>query len=90
MHCSGVFQEVRILWKGSDSDIWYLQKWNSQCDAPISVTILDDPSICKDFQRAMSCIQGHGGEGRSRAGKISVRWADSLDRIPDPAEDLEG
>lgn len=70
MHCSGVFQEVRILWNGSDSDIWYLKKWNGQYDAPISVTVLDDPSICDRLPESHELhIGAQGRRGGPELGK---------------------
>ena len=89
-HCPGAFQEVRILWSGSDSDIWYLKKWNSQYDAPLSVTILDDPSICNRLPESHELhIRGTREGGRSRTWKISIKWTDSLDKVLAPAEDLK-
>ena len=89
MHCSRVSQEVRILWNGSD--IWYLKKWNSQYDAPISVASLDDPSVCNRLPESHELhIGGTREEGRSRTWKISIKWVDSLDEVLDSAEDMEG
>ena len=53
--------------------------------------ILDDPSVCNRLPESHELhIGGTREEGRSRTWKISIKWVDSLDKVLDSAEDMEG